>query len=45
MKIKLLTIVLTDGLYICVPISSYLPRDKIIQLTVGQEMYTFKVQE
>lgn len=34
-----------DGVYICVPISSYQPRDKVIQLTVDQETYTFKVQE
>ena len=46
-----LAIVLTDsggeadGIYVYVPISSYLPRGDTIELTFGQESYTFRVEE
>ena len=34
-----------DGMYVCVPISSYSPgSDDTIQLTFGQETYVFKVK-
>jgi len=34
-----------DGMYIYVPISSYLPGGDTIQLTFGQEIYTFRVKK
>ncbi len=34
-----------DGIYVYVPISSYLPMGDTIQLTFGQEPYSFKVKK
>lgn len=34
-----------DGMYICVPISSYSPSGDIVQLTFEEESYRFKVRK
>jgi hypothetical protein len=33
------------GIYVYVPISSYMPMGDIIELTFGQESYTFRVEQ